>query len=275
MLEQQHRHALLEHQEDIAFSFIHDELTRNVLEYYGIEPHFFARHFGTLIVEEIVEALEEDTAHHSCYALDVMQAFFQRYDKEFKVHDISLLRKGIKKTFVRFSNCLSADESLKVEMLLDDTQEEVNRDFHLSLDESAQMHELLEDMDHFVTQLSVDAFWVSGFAHSVERIVILFENYSHLLKSKEPFIDLGDFLFGFSITLRGLMDVERNEAFVEIQEHLVCLVASLMRFQEAIEYENLLHVKDFGMHVVREIEAIQTLLKQKFSKESMNVSTGI
>lgn len=72
---QHHRHVLLEHQEDIAFSFIHDELTVKYLNISGIEP-LFVRHFGKMIVEEIVESIEQESINHSCIALEVMQASF-------------------------------------------------------------------------------------------------------------------------------------------------------------------------------------------------------
>ena len=121
---QHHRHVLLEHQEDIAFSFIHDELTREVLEHYGIEPLFFVRHFGKMIVEEIVESIEQESINHSCIALEVMQAFFQHHNKALKMHDMSLLRKGIKKTLIRFSQYLTADETFKIEALLDGDDEQ-------------------------------------------------------------------------------------------------------------------------------------------------------
>lgn len=257
---QLHRHVLLEHQEDIAFSFIHDELTREVLEHYGIEPLFFVRHFGKMIVEEIVDTIEQESMNHSCIALEVMQAFFQHHNKELKMHDMSLLRKGIKKTLVRFSQYLTADETFKIEALLDGDEKETRSNAFFTIEENEEMHEVLEDLEHFVSKLSVDTFFLPGFTHSIERVVILFESYSHLLKSNDAFFFLSDKLLELSLSLRVLHHFEGSEVFEKIQEHLVLIVTSLIRFHESVEKQNFLHLDALDKQITDDIDCVKEFL---------------
>lgn len=255
-----HRHVLLEHQEDIAFSFIHDEFTREVLEHYGIEPLFFVRHFGTMIVKEIVETIEQESINHSCVTLEVMQAFFQHHNKKLKMHDMSLLRKGIKKTLIRFSQYLTADETFKIEALLDGDDEQTRYKTFFSAEENEEMHEVLEDLEHYVSKLTVDTFFLPGFTHSIERVVILFENYSHLLKSNDAFFFLSDKLFELSVSLGVLHHFEGSEVFETIQEHLVLIVTSLIRLHEFFEKQNFLELDALDKQITDDIDRIKELL---------------
>lgn len=259
---QLHRHILLEHQEDIAFSFIHDELTRDVLEHYGIDPLFFARHFGKRMVEEIVDSIEAETVSHSCVTLEIMQTFFRKHNKTLQMRDISLIRKGIKKTLIRFSEYLTADETFKIETFLDE-QEELSRESSFSLEESEEIQEVLEDLEYFVSKLSVDTFFLPGFAHSIERMVILFESYSHLLRNKDAFIFLSDKCLELSLGLRKLTRFEGSEVFEKIYERLVFIVTSLIRFHEALEKSAFSQLNGLDRQLIEDMECIETLLETK------------
>lgn len=71
----QNQHYFLEHKEDVAFSFIHDESIRDVLERHGIDLLFFARHFGVRIVDAVMLALLSQQKSSINILLDVMQLF--------------------------------------------------------------------------------------------------------------------------------------------------------------------------------------------------------
>lgn len=253
------QHYFLEHKEDVAFSFIHDESIRDVLERHGIDLLFFARHFGVRVVDAVIIALLNQQKSYLTTLLDVMQLFFSNHNIRLDKNDLDFLHEGFKKTFAKFAMNLEACDMIKIESMLDrDTQ----RDF-FSIEEIEESKELIEDMEYFLSKISSEEISMADMHSAIEKCVIITETYGHLLSEKESCAFLSRKLLDVSVLLRSWFALVGEEAFLMVLESFKSMVALLLAFHEqALEAQSVEYTA-FDTLFSRDVERLSEILKPR------------
>ncbi len=255
----QNQHYFLEHKEDVAFSFIHDESIRDVLERHGIDLLFFARHFGVRVVDAVIIALLNQQKSYLNALLEVMQLFFSNHNICLDKHDLDFLRQGFRKTFAKFAMNLEARDMIQIESILD---VEEKRDF-FSIEEIEESKELIEDMEYFLSKISSEEISMADLHSAMEKCVIIAETYGHLLSEKESCAFLSRKILDMSVLLRSWSGVVGEEAFFMVLDRLKSIIALLLAFHEqALEAQSVEYTA-FDAPFSRDIERLAEILKLK------------
>lgn len=249
-------HYFLEHKEDVAFSFIHDNSVRDVLERHGIDLLFFARHFGLRVVDAVVLALFTQQKSHMYTLLEVMQLFFARYHICLDEEDLAFLRQGFKKTFAKFAMNLDAHDMIFIETMLEIKDK---RDF-FSIEEIEESKELIEDMEHFSAKISSEEIATVDIYHGIEKLVIITETYGRLLGQKDSCAFLSRKLLDMSLLLRSWSSLVGEEGFFQILDEVKSIIALLLVFQEQALETQCVELNAFDTRVSHDIENIAMIL---------------
>lgn len=250
-------HYFLEHKEDVAFSFIHDECVRDVLARHGIDLLFFARHFGVRVVDAVMIALLNQQKSHFNTLLEVIQIFFSNHNIFLDDKDLDFLRQGFKKTFAKFAMTLDAKDMFIIESMLEN---EVKKDF-FTLEEIEESRELIEDMEYFISKISSEDISTNDFSSAIEKCIIIAETYGHLLSEKESCALLSRKLLDLSTLLRSWSCFVGEEAFYIVLERLKAIIVSLLAFQEQVLESQRLSYNAFDTLIVSDVETIGEILQ--------------